>query len=137
MNFHSPNGSAILQRHLLWKTPDRKAPHSGAEVEPGREAFEGATQNRDGSFGEREHSLSRDVDGRNYEWQVWIGVCGGIRTVPNVLVAAERVHGNCAGKMSDPAAAFKGDSNGVCIISISIDEQQGPLAIWAPKRHSL
>jgi hypothetical protein len=52
--------------------------------------------------------------------------------VPNVLFAAKCDHANCAGKMSGPATAFKGDSNGTRIISIFVDEQQGSMAVWAP-----
>jgi len=56
----------------------------------------------------------------------------GVRPVPNVLFAAKCDHANCAGKMSGPATAFKDDSNGMCIISIFVDEQQGPMAVGAP-----
>jgi hypothetical protein len=57
---------------------------------------------------------------------------GRVRAVPHILFAAKCDHANCAGKMSGRAIAFKGDSNRMRILSIFIDEQQGPLAVWAP-----
>src|SRR5208283_4703367 len=98
----------------------------------GRETCDFAAQNGDGSFGERERGLCRGVDGRNHRRQAWIGVSGGVRSVPDVLFAAKCDHANCAGKVPGPAAAFKGDSNGMRRLSIFIDEQQGPLAVWPP-----
>jgi hypothetical protein len=56
----------------------------------------------------------------------------GVCAVPNVLFAAVCDSANCAGKISGPASAFKGDSNGMCIISIFVNKQQSPLSVRAP-----
>jgi hypothetical protein len=56
----------------------------------------------------------------------------GVFAVPNVLFAAKCDHANCAGKMSGPATVFKDYSNEMRIISVFVDEQQGPMAVRAP-----
>ena len=56
---------------------------------------------------------------------------GRVRAVPNILFTAKCHHANCPGKMSGLATAFKGDSNGVGILSVFVDKQQGPLAVRA------
>lgn len=61
-----------------------------------------------------------------------MGVSGGIRSVPNVLFAAEADHANGAAEASGFATAFKRDANGMRMISIFVDEQQRPLAVRAP-----
>ena len=69
---------------------------------------------------------------RNHRRQVGISVSGGVRPVPNILFAAKCDHANFAGEMSGLAIAFEGDSNGMRVISIFVDQQQGPIAVWAP-----
>src|SRR5580698_10424276 len=63
------------------------------------EACDFASQNGDGSFGQREYRLCGGVDARDDRRQVWIGVCGGVCAVPNVLLAAQCDHANRAGKI--------------------------------------
>jgi len=57
---------------------------------------------------------------------------GSICSVPDVLFAAECNHANGSGKVPAPAAAFERDADRMRILSILVDEQQGPLAVWTP-----